>query len=71
MLDFDGGDPQPETAKLNSKQLEEFRGEAARFQRKRAAHAGTKERGPIAILLIAAVLLGGFILAALWALIVG
>lgn len=69
MLDLDGGDPEPETAQLDSKQLEEFRGEAARFRQQRRASAGKKKNGHIVVLLIALVLLGAFILAILWALV--
>lgn len=68
MLDFGAGDPEPEATRLDSKQLEEFRSEAVRFQQKRRATVGTKHNGHVLLLLIAAFLLAGFILAALWAL---
>ena len=68
MLDLDGSDPEPEAGQLSSKDLDEFRSEAVRFQKRRATE-GTKQNSHILLLLIAAVLLFGFIGAAVWALV--
>jgi hypothetical protein len=67
MFDLDGADPEPEASPPNPKELDAFRSEAARFQQRRKTQGDKKEGGRVVILLIAAVLLFGFILAVLWA----
>lgn len=67
MFDLDGADPQPETSSLKAKDLDEFRSEAARFQHKRRARGGKKQGGQLFLLVIAVILLFGFILAVAWA----